>query len=82
MSIFNELKEYINSKNIGDTIYRKDFKSIFGSYGAGLDVYRRQLTILGYLYSIKPGQYKIKNIYLKILIRLIQNLLIVIKGLV
>lgn len=59
-NIFNELKEYINSKNIGEVIYRKDLFNYIGNY-ISIDQYRRRLTILGYLCSLKNGQYKINK---------------------
>ena len=71
MTTWQLIKEYINSKNIGDTIYRKDivyyvyegpmpvrFRT---SYGSTLDNYRRLLTRLGILKHTGWGRYKLKH---------------------
>lgn len=71
MNVWQLIKEYINSKKIGDTIYRQ--KLIYhvyrgpmparyrGSYGSTLDNYRGLLTKLGILEHTGRGEYKVKR---------------------
>jgi hypothetical protein len=64
------LKEYINSKKIGDTIHRQELiqhvykgpmpKRYSTSYGSTLDNYRKLLTKLGVLQWIDRGEYKLR----------------------
>lgn len=71
MNVWQMLKEYINSKQIGDTVYRKEiiyyiYKGPMparyqASYGSTLDNYRRLLTRLGILEHIGWGKYKVKH---------------------
>ena len=71
MSKWDKIKEYINSKKIGDTILRKDLihhvyngpmpKIYRSSYGSTIDNYRNLLTKLGVLVWIDRGEYKVKH---------------------
>jgi hypothetical protein len=71
VNVWQSIKEYINSKKIGDTIYRKEliqhvYKCAYvsypkGSYGSTLDNYRRLLTRLGILEHTNIGEYKIQH---------------------
>lgn len=71
MNVWQSIKEYINSKNIGDTIYRKDIiyyvyngpmpERYRGSYGSTLDNYRRLFTKLNVLEHTGRGEYKVKH---------------------
>lgn len=56
MSAFSELKDYVNSIPIGETVYRKDLVKVLNS--ASLDQYRRRLSLLGYISEGEHGQYK------------------------
>lgn len=59
-SIFFRLKTFINSKEVGSLISRKD---IIDATDAVPDVYRRCMTLLGYIKYESPGVYKkVKNI--------------------
>jgi hypothetical protein len=61
MSLFSDIRDYINSKPNGEIIYRMDLNSYFSS--TSVDQYRRRLTLLGYLTWVGNGQYeKIKDI--------------------
>ncbi len=67
MTKWEALKHYINSKEVGTTIYRKDMRYYIhngpppktSSYSTTEDNYRRILTILGILDHIGRGEYKI-----------------------
>ena len=70
MSIWEKLLKYINSKEVGDTIKRRDIiyhiyggpmpKRYQGSYGSTVDNYRRLLTRLGMLDHSGRGEYELK----------------------
>ena len=61
MSAFSELKDYINSIPIGETIYRKELVKILNS--SSLDQYRRRLSLLGFISEGNNGKYeKLKQI--------------------
>jgi ribosomal protein S18 acetylase RimI-like enzyme len=62
-SIFSYLVDYINSKPVGEIIYRKDLH-MYVSNSTAIDVYRRRLSLLGYLsVGLANGQYeKLKDI--------------------
>lgn len=71
MNVWQSIKEYINSKNIGVTIRRQElvyhvYKGPMparyrASYGSTLDNYRRLLTKLGILEHTGRGEYKLKH---------------------
>jgi len=71
MNVWQMIKEYINSKKIGDTIYRQKLihhvyrgpmpEKHKGSYGSTLDNYRQLLTRLGILEHTGRGEYKVKH---------------------
>lgn len=55
------IKEYINSKDCGTLISRKDLQSLAGN-NPTVDYYRRCCTVVGYLEDTeRPGKYKIKS---------------------
>jgi len=70
LNVWKMLKEYINSKKVGETITRKDiiyhvYKGPMparyrSSYGSTLDNYRRLLTRLNILEHTGRGEYKVK----------------------
>jgi hypothetical protein len=65
---WQHLRKYINQRNIGDTIIRRDilkqiYKTNSGFKSASMttvDTYRRMLELIGVLQTKKPGVYKIK----------------------
>ena len=71
VSKWSMIKEYINSKNIGDIILRQDLihhvydgpmpARYRGSYGSTIDNYRKLLTNLGILEWVDRGQYKLHH---------------------
>jgi len=57
MSAFSKLKDYINSIPIGETVYRKELIRCLNS--SSLDLYRRRLSLLGYISEGEgDGSYK------------------------
>ena len=61
MSFFDELVQYINTHEVGATIYRRDIIEYAGAY-TSIDTYRRTLEVAGYLgKGKKPGQYIVKK---------------------
>jgi len=67
MSIFDNIRDFINATKIDDFVLRRDLSKIDyegGMPGFSIDNYRRQLTLTGYLeHTGVPGLYKkIKNI--------------------
>ena len=71
MNVWQSIKEYVNSKKIGDTIYRKDIiyhvytgpmpARYRAAYGSTLDNYRLLLTKLGILEHTRRGVYKVRH---------------------
>ena len=71
MNVWQLIKDYVNSKKIGDTIHRQEliyhvYKGPMparyrASYGSTLDNYRRLLTRLGILEHTGRGVYKVKH---------------------
>ena len=63
MSIYSLVVKCINNKNIGDNITRQELISYVSYETSSIDVYRRKLTLLGFLSSDGNGIYiKKKNI--------------------
>jgi len=70
MTTWDKLKTFINSKNVGDVIHRKDIihyiyngpmpRKYLGSYGSTVDNYRKLLTKLGILEHTGRGEYKLR----------------------
>jgi hypothetical protein len=59
LSAWKNLKRYINSYKIGDTILRKDIMDTLGYWSMStLDVYCAHLKKLGILKPITPGLYQ------------------------
>jgi len=61
MSIFSDLKDYINSIPIGETIYRKDLFDVDGLKSSSVDQYRRRLSLMGFI-STGDGNGKYKKL--------------------
>lgn len=69
--LWDQLFEFINSKEVGETIKRQDIvyhiykgpmpSKYNGSYGTTVDNYRRMLTRLGVLKHVARGKYELKN---------------------
>ena len=61
MTFLESIIEFINSKNVGDIISRKELIELTDS--PSTDVYRRKLTIMGFIEYVDAGRYKkIKHI--------------------
>jgi len=67
-TMWKKYKDYINKRNIGDVILRKEvLPHLYGghqnipksTYGTGGDNYRRMLEMLGIITTVARGQYKI-----------------------
>ncbi len=67
MNKWKKIKKYINSKEFGSVINRKDMRYYIngryikwaGEYSTGEDNYRRMLTLVGILEHVERGNYKI-----------------------
>lgn len=57
MSLFSDIRDYINSKPNGEIIYRKDLNNYF-SRSTSVDQYRKRFTLLGYLRWVGNGEYE------------------------
>ena len=63
MSTWKTLISYINKKEVGKILTRKELLDLVIHSDNTIDTYRNQLTHAGFLKTISPGRYqKIKNI--------------------
>jgi len=76
LSIWVQLKKYINNFKDGEVISRQSILNVIGhGYGGSIDSYKNGLKNLRYIKPIKPGKYlKIENIPEKLTIRLMRDL--------
>lgn len=59
MTIFELIVECINNKKIGDTVIRQELINCTTCYtSSSVDVYRRKLTLFGFLSDYSRGVYK------------------------
>jgi hypothetical protein len=58
---WNEMKNYVNSNNVGDIITRQDLIKNITMNNSTLDTYRNYLKHLDILETVKRGRYKLKR---------------------